>query len=465
MKKTLLAFASIALVAVAFQSAAAQTQWSNTGTFWPPELQENENGNGGHGLAVDPDGKIWFQFFSATDSVEVNGVWQSTRVLYVFNDDGSAALFSPIKFLGPSCDSDTLGGFSGAGGWEGMSGRGLGTDHNGNILVSQFDVLYRINYQTGECMNKAQPFNDFVGVVASTALGRASADDNGNVYVGLVFPDAPIRQLSEDFTFVENVTDAQTQFSRSQQVAPDGTRFYETNYEDPFTIIHEKPDEFSAWDSVGTAFPGMRTESSGFHPTSGRVWVSSGNPLNLVNQCADDAVCAAAYPGIVTEWVSQSWYSFDPSDLSTPLEYFTWDNALAADETGRPRGFGFSPDGNTAYVTMFSTGAAAIQTFSPGGVAVEPVDGTLPESFALRQNYPNPFNPTTTIEFELTNASYTTLRVFDTLGRQVAELVNEPLIGGSYRVTFNAQDLSSGTYVYVLETESFRKSASMTLLR
>ncbi len=456
MKKMLLAVASIAFVAFVVQTAVAQQEWMSTGVFWPPELQMNENGNGGHGIAVDPDGKIWFQFFNATDSVEVAGVWTSTRVIYVFDSEGSPALFSPIKFLGPACDSDTLGGFTNdSGAWEGKSNRGLSADHNGNILVSSFDFLYRLNYQTGECMNKARPFSDFVGVLASTSMTRATADANGNVYVGEVFPDAPIRMLAEDFTFQENVSDAQSNFSRSHQVSPDGSTFYETDYENTFTILHSKPDEFSPWDSVGVAFRGMRTESSEFHPTTGRLWVSSGNPLNLVNQD----------PIVMTSWESQSWYSFDPADLDTPLEFFTWDNTLAADTLGRPRGLAFSPDGNTAYVTMFATGGAAIQTFAPGAVSIERTDGTIPEQFTLKQNYPNPFNPTTTIEFEMAEAAHATLRVFDVLGRQVSELVNEPLAAGSYSVVFDASDLSSGTYVYALQTDSYSKSANMTILK
>ncbi|MBT8401449.1 MAG: T9SS type A sorting domain-containing protein [Rhodothermia bacterium] len=199
----------------------------------------------------------------------------------------------------------------------------------------------------------------------------------------------------------------------------------------------------------------MRSESSAFNPATGHIWVSSGNPLNLVNED----------PMMVTDWVTQSWYSFDEADLTTPLAFFTWDNSLAADDTGRPRGLGFSPDGMTAYVTMFSTGGAAIQTFSPGAVGVEPVDSEIPESFSLKQNYPNPFNPTTTIEFDLRAASMAQLRVYDVLGREVAELVNEPLAAGTYKVQFDASDLSSGTYVYILETESARQSASMTILK
>ena len=73
-----------------------------------------------------------------------------------------------------------------------------------------------------------------------------------------------------------------------------------------------------------------------------------------------------------------------------------------------------------------------------------------PKRFALYQNYPNPFNPTTTISFSVGTSSYTSLRVYDLLGREVATLVSELLPPGSYTRRWNALDLPSGIYFYRL---------------
>lgn len=75
---------------------------------------------------------------------------------------------------------------------------------------------------------------------------------------------------------------------------------------------------------------------------------------------------------------------------------------------------------------------------------------TLPENTALFQNYPNPFNPSTTIRYALPAASYTTLKVFDLLGREVATLVNELKQPGNYDASFDAAGLTSGVYFYRL---------------
>ena len=88
-----------------------------------------------------------------------------------------------------------------------------------------------------------------------------------------------------------------------------------------------------------------------------------------------------------------------------------------------------------------------------------------PTSFVLEQNYPNPFNPTTSIQFELASTSYVNLRVFDVNGRLIETLVSKTLPGGMHTVSFDAQNLASGIYLYRLETPSGVQTKKMTLLR
>ena len=84
---------------------------------------------------------------------------------------------------------------------------------------------------------------------------------------------------------------------------------------------------------------------------------------------------------------------------------------------------------------------------------------------SLKQNYPNPFNPNTTIEFEIPNRQLIKLKVFDILGNEVAELLNEERTAGSYKIEFNTSNLSSGVYVYQLQTNSKILSKKMLLLK
>ncbi len=89
----------------------------------------------------------------------------------------------------------------------------------------------------------------------------------------------------------------------------------------------------------------------------------------------------------------------------------------------------------------------------------------LPVQIALKQNYPNPFNPTTNITFELNNAEQVLLRVYNSLGQEVATLVNEFRNSGEHSVSFNADGLTSGIYFYRLETPTRSITRSMTLVK
>jgi len=90
--------------------------------------------------------------------------------------------------------------------------------------------------------------------------------------------------------------------------------------------------------------------------------------------------------------------------------------------------------------------------FFPGNAVVSAVEGkpSSPVEFELLQNYPNPFNPATTIRYALPGSSHVTLTVFNTLGQQVAELVNGDVGAGYHDVQFNAANLASGVYFYTI---------------
>jgi len=98
-------------------------------------------------------------------------------------------------------------------------------------------------------------------------------------------------------------------------------------------------------------------------------------------------------------------------------------------------------------------------------VSLNNTNAMKPDHFFLGQNYPNPFNPTTTISFELPVQCHTTLKVYDTLGKEVATLVNDNLRAGSYTSTFSAQQSSSGIYFYRLTADHFTHTKKMMLLK
>lgn len=113
----------------------------------------------------------------------------------------------------------------------------------------------------------------------------------------------------------------------------------------------------------------------------------------------------------------------------------------------------------------------------PGGghvVITEPViqytptsigNNTEPAGFSLNQNYPNPFNPSTSIKFSVGTTAQTSLKIYDLSGKEVAELMNDKLIEGSYTVTFDGSNLASGVYCYVLKSGNFEQVKRMMLIK
>ncbi len=102
-----------------------------------------------------------------------------------------------------------------------------------------------------------------------------------------------------------------------------------------------------------------------------------------------------------------------------------------------------------------------------GNLIITSISGTLNNAsdFQLQQNYPNPFNPSTVIRFNLPEKSFATLKVYDILGKQVAELVNGNLSAGEYKIDFNASELSAGVYLYKLDAGEFSRTMKMTVLK
>jgi endoglucanase len=95
----------------------------------------------------------------------------------------------------------------------------------------------------------------------------------------------------------------------------------------------------------------------------------------------------------------------------------------------------------------------------------EPSRMAIPKEVTLDQNFPNPFNPTTVISYQISSRSRITLKVYDVLGREVANLADEISEPGYYSVRFSGSNLSSGVYFYRLQAGSFIGTKKLVLLR
>jgi len=93
------------------------------------------------------------------------------------------------------------------------------------------------------------------------------------------------------------------------------------------------------------------------------------------------------------------------------------------------------------------------------------IEDGIPVKYSLSQNYPNPFNPATTIKFSIPNPAKTTLTVYNMIGQEITEIVNDFLVPGEYSAKFDGSNYSSGMYVYILRSGSQKLVRKMMLIK
>lgn len=100
-----------------------------------------------------------------------------------------------------------------------------------------------------------------------------------------------------------------------------------------------------------------------------------------------------------------------------------------------------------------------------GGVTATDKSTEIPTTYQLAQNYPNPFNPTTSIKFSVPQTSRIQIRVYNSIGQEVAMLADQEFSAGVHQVNFNASKLSSGMYIYQMIGKNLNISKKMMLVK
>ncbi len=488
MKKTVTAVILLSILA----AVTAFGQWQDMGVFPKAGLVAGDTIHYGiHGIATDPDGKIWVlsyyaypedtilvpnygarignQTHTITDSIISKQV--AVRVIRVYNPNGTQVSFSPIKFLTVNAHQDTIGGaslqaYTGAPWiWDPTNspntGRGLRADQNGNIIASMFNIFYRINYKTGAGMAK--------GIENSAGASTVSPgiDANGYIYSTKVASGAaPLAIFNPDLTFLQNAVDTldPNSFCRAVEVSKDGNDIYFPGYTDRAIYRYRSPASVlgSFYTRIDTVLKGFHCESIGWNTkksgTNAYLWASCGSFNDVPND----------WPGLTTSYTPGTWYAIDTTGNCTVKDSIKWTFFIAADANERPRSIAFSKSGDTAYVGVFGLtghGNPSMRSYKRTVTSIGVVTNNVPDGYALSQNYPNPFNPSTEIEFKVAKAGMTTLVVYDILGREVSTLVNQNMNPGTFKVKFDGTRLASGTYIYTFTSGNARITKKLMLLK
>ncbi len=318
-----------------------------------------------HGIAVDPDGYVWtHRFFNWSrwargegDTINVDGLWR-------ISPDGTT-----VDTILAVTLADTLFPLQG--------GRGMRADHNGNILAAYAHRLFRVDYQTHEVLDVYEHPNGL-------ALTTPGVDAQGNIYIGTVLAEAPVRVYDADFNFIMPAI-TPTGISRSLEVTQDGLTLFYLSPGENAVLKYTRADEFDVFPEVpDTILQGMRVVSAMVNRATGHLWVSAGDNAERPNQ----------YPDVETEWEPFTWYEYDIENDQV-LNHITWfnienswrkvaDGVLVPAEPWEdgahgpwPRAIAFDNEGTTAYIGHWTYAIIpAIQkwTFTDTPVV------TLPES-------------------------------------------------------------------------------------
>ena len=157
------------------------------------------------------------------------------------------------------------------------------------------------------------------------------------------------------------------------------------------------------------------------------------------------------------------WGNFSPFIARTSDGGETWETQ----EFSPPDNLGFESICmvNESLGWLCGEGGKVFRTTNGGVTFVAELPRGVPAEAVLHQNYPNPFNPSTTIRYGLPSRSHVTLTVFNTLGQQVATLVDGEMEAGYHEAMFGASGLSSGVYLYRLTAGSFVQTRRLVFIR
>lgn len=251
-----------------------------------------------------------------------------------------------------------------------------------------------------------------------------------------------------NFTILSNglgiATMSKASYAISKTADIDSLKLVETAYG---YSIFRSVDERNGVIVIGGSDGIYRTTISEMQDTLYKVYdTPDGEDIYSVTYVSDNKLFAAGDDGfvIMSDNAGETWTVISP-DVLTELEPTLQKIAYNGDK-------------------LFVIGQnGTIMSYDVDETAVE--DSPLPSEYQLAQNYPNPFNPITTIDFDLPAGGMVNLDVYDVTGRKIAELLNNTMSAGHYKVNFDASMLPSGVYFYKLSAGEFVSIKKMTLLK
>lgn len=343
--------------------------------------------------------------------------------------------------------------------------------------------------------------------VSETDLGASALTAGTNLILKFT------KGANDFISFVAMLADASTLSNIGLKVTSTTTFEIKATIVDPIISASNNPDAVSS--AFGMVIQTVTSSTSAFN-FQGTVFVTNIHWNDLVPpnfndlpQTADDTTGIAGFVtgitanGIITgsDTTKADFYAYMPE------KFFEFARANGVDVTGAnclgyrtfeqlglnqaPNGFfkmndpdtlafvdsNFDVDGNSLADSIWRF-RIHNEKWSTESIAFGKLDivtaiedeNILPTAFSIQQNFPNPFNPSTTIKFTIPSESKVLIKIYNSLGQTVTELVNQTFSAGSYNVKFNATNITSGIYFYkiiaqAVDGQLFTATKKMILLK
>lgn len=215
------------------------------------------------------------------------------------------------------------------------------------------------------------------------------------------------------------------------------------------------PEQVQIWNLISV--PHITTELEPLPPLDIEISSPAGNPYltwsesdNIEDYCTGYCV----YRSVVSGQGGPGTFAKIATVLKTSTSYTDYDFS-----SGGPM---------TAYYKITSINGTRESVFTPivsSRVGFYKINNINKYSYRLSQNYPNPFNPTTNISFSLPDRQSINIKVYDALGCEIKTLVDEIKEAGEHSITFNASDLNSGIYFYVMRSSGFFETKKLIVVK
>ena len=302
------------------------------------------------------------------------------------------------------------------------------------VTAWTYDPIYQISQQFYNAIDSLMHHNETIGMIIDFRLnlGGGGTSNNGfsllfNTSFNTLNMDIRCGDPNDHFSMCNHPTITYLLF-----------RIYgnPNNYYDKPIAVLTGPGTVSAGD-----FESRRLK---FHPMA-----------KFFGKSSSGAYCTASYPDLG----HPDWFFY----LSTGNGYVISDHQyLAHTELDMYKEVWLTQEG--VVNNKDDVVEAAIEWINDSTSVAENNDKIILD-YSLGNNYPNPFNPTTKISYQIPEASFVTLKIYDVLGNEIVTLVNEEKSAGDYKTQLSGMRLTSGIYFYQLKAGNFVETKKMLLLK